>query len=327
MYERKKLLEFADQKAKENKRLVLATIIKTIGSSYRKKGTQMIIAEDLEYEGAISGGCVENEALRQSEIVLHKNESVIFEYDGEYKLGCKGKIYVLLEQIDPATLKILSEKFKEFYKARKPIKLGLIKNKTAEKASSYFSFGGEKIEMSQPKENFDYNQNEELTINPQQQLLIIGGEYDSVTLARLANETGVLTRLIVKETFNHTLPPEIKVAYYKPEDVPQAFIFDEQTAIVLMTHSLSKDLNYLIEVLKVKSGYLGILGPPSRREIILNNLMAHDENLMFQYADKLENMFGPIGLNIGAKTPEEISISILSEIISVFNKQKVELNV
>jgi len=157
--------------------------------------------------------------------------------------------------------------------------------------------------------------------------VIIGGEYDSVSMARLSNSIGFQTYLVVKESFTHRVPPSVKVAYYKPEELRSVIKFDQQTAVVLMTHSLSKDLNYLIEMLKVECKYLGILGPPSRREIILNNLMDYDESLLLTYSEKLENMYGPIGLNIGAKTPEEISISVLSEIISVFNHQTVTLSI
>ncbi len=327
MYELKKLIAFADRKSKEDKRLVIATIIKTVGSSYRKKGTQMIISEDLEYEGAISGGCVENEALRQSEIVLQKNESVIFVYDGEYKLGCKGKIFVLLEVLSLAAVEKLVPLFYEFYSQRRPIKLGLMRNDQATRAASYFLFDREKIEVGHVKNVDELSDSEELIIAPQNQLVIIGGEYDSVSLALLAHVSGFLTFLFVKETFNHKLPEEIRVAYKKPDEIASYVHFDQQTAVVLMTHSLSKDLNYLIELLKLESKYLGILGPPSRREIILNNLMAHDEDLIFTHSDKLEKMFGPIGQNIGAKTPEEISISVLSEIISVFNGQEVKLEI
>ena len=80
-------------------------------------------------------------------------------------------------------------------------------------------------------------------------------------------------------------------------------------------------------MLKVDSGYLGILGPPSRKETILNNLMNFDETLLLNYADKIENLYGPVGLDISAKTPEEISISILSEIISVFNSHRVNVKI
>ena len=325
MYELKKLIAFADRKSKENKRLVIATIIKTIGSAYRKKGTQMVISEDLEYEGAISGGCVENEALRQSEIVLQKNESVIFEYDGEYKLGCKGKIFVLLEILSAETVEKLVLLVNEFHGKRKLIKLGLNKDEQATIAASYYLFGSEKVEIGKLNDTSELNDSESLIIPPQNQLVIVGGEYDSVSLALLANASGFLTFLLVKETFHHKLPAEVKVAYKKPEELSSYVQFDQKTAVVLMTHSLSKDLNYLIEVLKLESKYLGILGPPSRREIILNNLMTYDESLIFTHSDKLEKMFGPIGHNIGAKTPEEISISVLSEIISVFNVQEVKL--
>mgnify|MGYP000589718287 CR=1 FL=1 len=326
MYELKKLLDFANKKLHAGKPMVLASIIKTIGSSYRKKGTQMIISEDLEYEGALSGGCVENEVLRQSEKVFTNKENVIFEYDGQYKLGCKGKIYVLIEYLENSTLQQLILQFNDHHQKRKGIILGIKKDNALSGACTYYSFESEKIEISQPNSSHDYSESEELDIPPQNQLVIIGGEYDSVSLAKLADAIGFKTYLIVKESFSHLIPDSVKVLYAKPEELTLKIKFDNQTAVVLMTHSLSKDLNYLIEMLKVESKYLGVLGPPSRREIIMNNLLEYNQSLLLEYSDKLEKLYGPIGLNIGAKTPEEISISVLSEIISVFNHQLVTLS-
>jgi xanthine dehydrogenase accessory factor len=324
MYELLKLINFADAKAKENKKLALATIIHTIGSSYRKQGTQMIIAEDLSYEGALSGGCVEKEVLRQSLQVFSNKENVVFEYDGRYKLGCNGRIYILVEFLEPGVLEQLSGKVRKYHEIRKTILLNIRKDNALTKGSTSFSFNGEVITISNTEGTL---QLEESEINPQQQLVIIGGEYDSVTLANVADQTGILTYLIVKETFIHHLSKNVKVAFIKPEAMQQNIRFDDQTAIVIMSHSLSKDLSYLVELVKVPSAYLGVLGPKSRKEIILNDFMNYSESLFLEYQDKLETLHGPIGLDIGGRTPEEISISIMAEVIHVFNLKKKELNI
>ena len=98
--------------------------------------------------------------------------------------------------------------------------------------------------------------------------------------------------------------------------------FDANTAVVLMSHSLSKDLNYLREIIKLDWGYLGMLGPKDRKDTLISNLMELDEEMVISLADRIQHIHGPVGLDIGATTPQEISISILSEIISVFSGVK-----
>lgn len=320
MYELLKLLSFAGKKSEEGNSLVWATIIRTVGSAYRKKGTQMIVADDLTFEGAISGGCVENEVLRYAQKVFATRENVIFEYDGRYKLGCIGKIYVLIEYLQSNVLQQISLKVSQHYKTRKTFYLGLAKDDLLARASMYFLFDKERLNVSEPVQSHAYNETEELEMQPQHQLIIIGGEHDSVVLANMADHTGMATWLITKESFLCNLRSTIKVAYLKPEELSAHVHFDEHTAIILMSHSLSRDLSYLIETIKVRSAYLGILGPESRKQIILNDLMNYNENIFLTYQEKLQTMHGPIGLKIGAKTPEDISISILSEIIGIFNR-------
>jgi xanthine dehydrogenase accessory factor len=321
LFELIRLINFADRKAEGGKHLALATIIKTTGSSYRKTGTQMMVCEDETCEGALSGGCVEKEVLRQAQKVFARRESVIFEYDGRYKLGCKGVIYILVEYLERSVLHLLSEKIREYHHNRKTFLLGINKGRLLTTACTCFSFDADRIYISGPNSKI-YEESEDLEIHPQYQMVIIGGEFDSVMLARLADQTGMQTLLVVKESFTHSLPKTIKVACLTPEALVNAVRFDDHTAIVLMTHSLSKDLNFLVEMLKVKSKYLGILGPPGRREMILADLIDYNESLFLACQDKLEKLHGPIGLSIGAKTPEEISISILSEIISIFNHER-----
>ncbi len=324
MYELLKLIEFADVKSREGKSLVLATIIQTIGSSYRKQGTQMIIADDLSYEGALSGGCVEKEVLRQSQSVFSSRENVVFEYDGRYKLGCNGRIYIVVEYVNQDTLQKLSERIREHHEVRKPFTLRIARAVAPDKAHIAYDFGGELIAISSREGELEGWTEEGVVIHPQFQLVVIGGEYDSTTLANMAADAGIRTFLIVKESLPHRLSPNVSAMYVLPEMLSTRIRFDAQTAIVIMTHSLSKDIGYLKELMKVPSCYLGVLGPDHRKKTVLNDLMSMDENAFFEYQDKLEDLRGPVGLNIGAVTPEEISVSILAEVIASMRMKHAE---
>ncbi len=324
MFEIKKLIEFAKKKAAEDQTLVIATIVRTIGSVYRQTGTQMVISQDLTYQGALSGGCVENEIIRQSNKTFATKTNVVFEYDGQYKLGCNGKIYILIEPLEHSTLENLSQLFEKHHSQRISLVLGIQKDTNLSQVSTYYTFGSERINISNLVEGFDYNETEELTIEPQDQLVIIGGEYDSLSLAHLAHSIGFHTTLIVKEAFDHPRPTSFLTTYSNPQELRSLVKFDHNTAVVVMSHSLSKDLNYLSELIKVELGYLGILGPKTRKETIISNLLELNEENFLRYSDRIEHIYGPVGLGIGATTPEEIGISILSEIISVFSSTKKE---
>lgn len=324
MYELLKLLCFAEEQMENDKALAMATIISTIGSSYRKQGTQMVIADDLSYEGALSGGCVEKEVVRQSQKVFEKGEKVVFAYDGRYKLGCNGIIYIVVEPLEASVIRHLIGKVKEAHEQRTSFRLGIGRDADFSRAGVYFSFGAGKIWICSA--SIDYSTMEEVEIAAQIQLVIIGGEFDSVILAQLADKVGMQVHLIVRESFGHSVPEPINVEYLSPQALVGALKFDYRTAIIFMTHSLAKDLNYLVEVLKVPSGYLGILGPVARKELILNDLMNYSESLFISCQEKLEELRGPVGISIGARTPEEIGISVLAEIIAVFRQQEGSLS-
>ncbi|MBT8393442.1 MAG: XdhC family protein, partial [Bacteroidia bacterium] len=101
MHELKHIVS-AYKKAKEmNLKSVLATVVDLDGSSYRKPGVRMLIIENGNMIGAVSGGCVEKEVLRQAQSVFLDGRPKMMTYDGRYRLGCEGVIYILLEKFIP----------------------------------------------------------------------------------------------------------------------------------------------------------------------------------------------------------------------------------
>ncbi len=316
MFELLRLVDFALTKSREGKELVLATIVHTIGSSYRKQGTQMIVADDLSYEGALSGGCVEKEVLRRAQTVFPSKCNVVFEYDGRYKLGCNGRIFILLEYLVPETLHTLVEKIRMHHETRTSFNLCIRRTHESDQAHTSYEFGNVIINVTSPDEIKGEVPVERVAVPPQFQIVIIGGEYDSTTLANMACDAGLRTFLIAKEMPPYRLSRKVETGFALPEALASKIRFDKLTAIVIMTHSLSKDMSYLRELIKVPSCYLGVLGPDHRKKTILNDLMNMDERLFFQYQDKFQEVRGPMGLGIGAVTPEEISVSILAEVIA-----------
>ena len=111
-HEFKNIVEEALVAAKKGIKSVLATVVALDGSSYRRPGVRMLILEDGKMIGAVSGGCVEKEVLLQSESVFKTGQSKVMTYDGRYRLGCEGVLYILIEQFNPSKL---------FYKAFKTL--------------------------------------------------------------------------------------------------------------------------------------------------------------------------------------------------------------
>ena len=96
-HEFKKIVQNYIKIREKGLKTVLATVVKLDGSSYRRPGVRMLISEDGQMTGAVSGGCVEKEVLRQSQGVFNDGVAKIMTYDGRYRLGCEGILYILLE--------------------------------------------------------------------------------------------------------------------------------------------------------------------------------------------------------------------------------------
>ena len=105
-----------------------------------------------------------------------------------------------------------------------------------------------------------------------------------------------------------------QVLVSKPENVLEKIIIDEQTVFVLMTHNYNYDMAMLSELIKRKVAYVGMLGPKKKLDRILNELKENGPGIT---KEQLSKLYGPVGLEIGAETSEEIALSVLAEIKAV----------
>lgn len=326
-HEFKKIIQSYCRAKESGLAAVLATVVFLEGSSYRRPGVRMLITVDGAMTGAVSGGCVEKEVLRQSASVFETGTAKVITYDGRFRLGCEGILYILIEPFEP--VQACLEAFE-----------GCMTRRCSFNLTSYFSTAvvastefGTIIDFGE-NEKYAFSKNctspekqtrsDVLTLHkkmaPCFKLIIIGAEHDAVQLCAYASLTGwdvtivaALTDSKMVEHFPgaHCLINTL-VESFNPKDI------DSQTAVVLMTHNFSEDLKHLISLENTEPAYLGFLGPAKRREKIVQEFLIHCPDADYDF---LSMIHGPAGLNIGAETPQEIAVSIVSEILAVTHAQ------
>ena len=305
---------------------VLATVVDLDGSSYRKPGVRMLLSSDNKMIGAVSGGCVEKEVQRRTQSVFKDRKSKIITYDGRYRLGCEGILYILLEpiQITPKFIQIYSENLSN----RKPFTI----QSFYQKEDEFFGNFGSIIQFENEQvfklfDNFKIEKASNLLVFEQKlqplfRLLIIGGEHDAVKLCKQAVQLGWQVDVItsIKDPKQLSDFPEATSVTAQTPEIIQLNTINEHTAIVIMNHNFTYDLRYLVKLQEQNPVYIGILGAAKRREKLLNELLDFAPEVTEQFLEKIHT---PAGLNIGAETPEEIALSILAEILSVVRRKEV----
>ncbi|WP_439131423.1 XdhC family protein [Polaribacter sp.] len=325
IHELKEIINQAVINQKKGLKNVLASVVYLEGSSYRKPGVKMLISEDLNSVGAVSGGCVEKEIIQRAKTVFKDDKAKIITYDGRYRLGCEGILYILIEP-----LFITDEFIKAFLLANS--------NRESLKVDSYFvkedevygNFGSaitfENQQQFTFSKSFDTNKKNDVEIftqilKPAFKLIIIGGEHDAVKLckigANLGWEVAVITSVKDPKQISD-FPGATSVIGESPETI-QFTDIEENTAIVIMNHSYVQDLKYVVKLAEYMPKYIGILGAPKRRERLFNELFEFVPDISDVF---LETIYTPAGLHIGAQTPEEIAVSIVAEILAVIREKE-----
>lgn len=335
---------------KTNEKAILATVVDVQGSSYRLPGAKMLILENGDTFGTVSGGCLEADILERAKQVLETGEPQIFTYDTtkdvdsvfSLNMGCRGIIRILLEPaIDSSLLGFIEGCFENqqkglsatLIKSDKDLKVGkrlLISQNGAfqtdfedskikqigEEAQKVLDSGKSAIKNYQFGEVFfDFIS---LPIN----LTIFGAGADAVPLSEIAKSLGWKVRVVDhrekyanKERFAKA--DEILISH--PENTAENVNLDENSVAVIMTHNYEHDKNILKILLKSDAKYIGKLGPKRRSESMMREFA--EEGLEFTDAE-LTRFYSPVGLDIGADTPEAIALSIVAEINSVLNDRK-----
>lgn len=315
-HEFKEIVNQAFESKHKGLKSVLASVVALDGSSYRRPGVRMLIVENGQMVGAVSGGCVEKEILLQSQTVFKTGQSKMMTYDGRYRLGCEGVLYILLELFEPETA--FESAFSECIKKRDKIEIQSFYTKQIgehEGLGSFVYLNNTFFSLGDRAENKALSVFEQ-TLPACSRLVIIGAEHDAVTLCKYASLTGWEVAIVAGAKEAKTIdnfPGASNFQAIEPEAINTDLI-DRQTSLILMTHSFANDLRFLVALKETNPNYIGVLGPSKRREDLLNQLIEYCPDIE---DDFLNRIHGPAGIDIGSETPQEIAISIMAEILAV----------
>lgn len=353
MKEQKAIVEAFRKTDLTVRKVALATVVKVRGSSYRSPGARMLITDDGKWVGSISGGCLEGDALRKARKVMTDQLPQTVTYDTSEDsnqnlgigLGCNGVIDVLLEPVNSGNPHDPIRLFERLIAASEPVALATVSSNTLYQAEKLLvnADGEVLLPFSSPELNelvindlkdvFETNRSEarrydfdglqievfiEL-IQPSISLLIFGGGFDARPVSNLAKSLGwevTVTDECVAHIAPVFFPSADKLSLCHREFIDRDFNITPFTACVLMSHNYEYDRDVLKKLLRSDTPYIGILGPRKRFEKMVDEYSKEGLKLS---SDDRHRIHSPIGLDIGAEAPDEIALSIISEIQGKFS--------
>ncbi|MBW8199441.1 XdhC family protein [Flagellimonas abyssi] len=340
-------------------RCILATVVHVDGSSYRRAGARMLVDEYGNITGAISGGCLEGDALRKALFALDSQENKLVTYDTSdeddavigAQLGCNGIIQVLFEPMDYTDAKNPCELLRTVAEQEVPMAISVLfdLDKTQKQLGTVVVSDENQVVLGQQipedlqkalflkgKETIG---NEapcfaELTTNaethfvfiqwhrPPVKLILVGAGNDAQILAQQAALLGwkvIITDGRPTHANKERFVGSCQVIVTKPEETLQNIKIYQRTCFVLMSHNY----NYDLAVLKLLLGKTEIpyigILGPLKKYERMLNELADD--CIEVSKDDLNKIHAPVGLEIGAETPAEIGLSVLAEIQSVLKNK------
>jgi len=330
----------------------LATVVNLLGSAYRRPGARMIMTTDGRWTGAISGGCLEGDALRRAREVIERGIPAVVRYDTMdddanelgVGLGCNGIIDVLIEPLSgindvsietlrnaakPDSLLVIPLVFRsdnpDVPIGKRWIFDGLLHQNDSEISSQLLieckhAFNSKKSATKFYSTSYGKIEVFIEVIKPQTRLVLFGSGFDASPVSALAKTLGwnvTVTDDCAAKTFPFKFPTADAVCHLHTNAILDNLTLNNNTVCVVMSHNYHYDLSVVRQLLRTNVLAIGILGPKKRWNKMKNEL--ENEGVKLTPEDK-QRIYSPIGLDIGAETPEEIAVSIISEIQSILTK-------
>lgn len=316
------VVESAARWLNEGQAVACATVIRTWRSSPRPVGSQMVIAEDGRFAGSVSGGCVEAAVIHAAAEVLASStpQSLSFGVTREEAwsvgLPCGGRIEVFVTPLKQG----VAERCERARLARESLVLALNLS-TGETdiwegqaiegvASCHLEAtraGGEARLVESESDRWFL-----AMMSAPLRILVVGAAHLSQALAELAHCSGYAVTVIDPRTAFATEArfPTAELSRHWPDEALSELKPDRNSAVVVLSHDEKLDDPALIAALSSPCFYIGALGSQKTQAARRRRL----SEAGFGEAD-LRRIHGPVGLAIGAKTPQEIAIAILAEIV------------
>lgn len=339
----------------QSEKAALAIVVQVEESAYRRIGARMFVRSTGDWIGGISGGCLEGDALRQAQKAIYREEPSIVVYDTMEDdvhqigvgLGCNGRIEVLFIPIDKSNQDNPIERLKRIQERRVPSIFYQVLSSENDHGDIKFSYADinnakefanqlnisidelhEKTDLVQNRKKskvFSFATKEKSTkevliefIRPELKLIIVGDNYDVNAFIGIANELGWEIHIIGLQRKLHQMmlnDTKVVLTYDQVDEVA----IDDYTAVVLMSHDFNWDKKMVASLARKGPKYMGMLGPKQRTVKMQKELSDEGVDINILSGDAF---YSPVGLDIGAESPEEIALSIAAEIISVFRNRK-----
>ena len=318
--------------------IYLATVISAWGSAPRSVGGKMAFRHDLSIIGSVSGGCVENAVIEEG-LALKQKTGRFLSYGisnseaWDVGLSCGGELEVFVEKLNQDWWNIYA-------------------NRVVEQATTYAitildcEYIGEKIVLDDRFQTiyetpyFPETIREQIqdivkdihrpisivcdnirifvdVCQPQPHLVIVGGSHIAMPLHKISCVLGFRVSVIDPRSAFATperFPEAGTILHSYPDKAFKALNFNQQTYLAILTHDPKIDDVALLSAFETNIPYIGLLSSRKTHEIRKKRLieMGVSEN-------QLARLHTPVGINIHSKTPEEIALSIIAEIVSVRN--------
>ena len=337
-----------------DEKAILATVIDVRGSGYRLPGARMLILENGDTYGMVSGGCLEADVLERSKKVMTSGRAEVFTYDTtddensvfSLNMGCRGVVRILLEPVgrDSSLLKIFHEVHAD--RKKKTVATMISSGSEAGLGGRLFYAGEGRftdehlpaslrdleslrdacVHFYDADKNYDF-QNFETeeglfefafeSMQPPISLLLFGAGADAIPLAKTASDLGWhVTVLDHRPAFltKERFDGADQLILHNDENPIGPITGDPRTVAVIMTHNYEHDRRILPLLLRSNVSYIAALGPKRRTDQLLGEIAANGDHVT---REQLARLYAPAGLDIGADTPEAIALSIAAEIQSV----------
>ena len=300
----------------------LATLVSVEGSSYRHPGARLLALKDGRSLGSISGGCLEADVLIRMRTVLETGQPAIATYNTTEEndlvwgtgMGCQGVVQVFIEQIStrrPPWTTALADNLR----ARTSTEISVVFG------DSHHELRGTHL-ASELGQHPPGAQVFHEVIMPVPSLALFGAGDDAMPLVRIAKQMGWHVRIFDSRPSYATrqrFPEADEVTVASTESLDECVHLDAACLAVVMTHRFAEDVNILRWLAARPPAYIGMLGPRKRTDRLIAELRAGGVAIEPRM---MERLYSPVGLDLGASTPESIALSIVAEIQCLLSGRK-----
>ncbi|GGD41389.1 XdhC family protein [Sinisalibacter lacisalsi] len=300
---------------REGRGAVLATVVQTWGSAPRPVGSQLVVSGAGEIEGSVSGGCVEGAVVVEAGEALAAGESRVLTYgvsdDSAFAVGlaCGGTVRVLVEPVGPQIPEAMLAELVAARAARQPVAY-VVDTATWERRLAGAGAFADRFRAD--RSSFEEDGATFVAVhNPPLRMMIVGAVHIAqalVPIARLAGYDPVIVDPRGAFAAAHRFPGE-EIHEDFPDEVFPELGLDARTAVVTLSHDPKIDDPAIEAALGSEVFYLGCLGSTRTHAKRVERLEARGFN-----AAQIARIHAPVGLDIGARSPAEIAISVIAEV-------------